>query len=492
MKPKGLLFLMGILLVCWNPAVADTHVVAPWTQGTMTNSTYLGGNYVYGITWNMWVGWDSDDQIMYGLLDFDLSGVPSGKYITRAELWICDYYNSLPPEQLPQYVDVHSATNAWNAATESWNSYIAKGSPGYAPAILGTLEVEQINTFHFDYVSSRKMAEAVQGWVDDPNTNHGLLLRYRASNAGYWAQFINEWKMRPFLIVGYSDTPPSPAACGDVDHPYAEADLNTDCHVNFGDFAKIAANWGLSVDPGTVFEEGNPSFSSVTVNPDADTSLRDDTPDTNYGTWSTCFVIEYYRGADSAKSRILQHYNMPTLPLGSNLAYAELSMYNSLGHMSLDDLPVELRVLYTNWVAEEATLTWNTFGVFPGGLHGVDFGDEGESVGQLLATGPANVWEKTPVDVDVIRGWYRAPNSNKGLILMNADHHNSAWLHYAAREWDSYPPKLKIWYTDLPMCGDVNHPYPVGDFDKNCTVDITDLSVVIEKWLSCNDPAGGC
>jgi len=34
-----------------------------------------------------------------------------------------------------------------------------------------------------------------------------------------------------------------------------------------------------------------------------------------------------------------------------------------------------------------------------------------------------------------------------------------------------------------PMCGDQDHPYPVGDIDGNCTVDIDDLAILADYWL---------
>lgn len=39
-----------------------------------------------------------------------------------------------------------------------------------------------------------------------------------------------------------------------------------------------------------------------------------------------------------------------------------------------------------------------------------------------------------------------------------------------------------------PVCGDVNHPYPIGDVDKNCIVDLGDLAMMSQHWLEDNRP----
>ncbi|MBN1974537.1 MAG: PD40 domain-containing protein [Sedimentisphaerales bacterium] len=41
---------------------------------------------------------------------------------------------------------------------------------------------------------------------------------------------------------------------------------------------------------------------------------------------------------------------------------------------------------------------------------------------------------------------------------------------------------------DVPTCGDANHPYPVGDFNKDCHVDVYDFLVFIDHWLNCTAP----
>jgi Tol biopolymer transport system component len=41
---------------------------------------------------------------------------------------------------------------------------------------------------------------------------------------------------------------------------------------------------------------------------------------------------------------------------------------------------------------------------------------------------------------------------------------------------------------DVPTCGDLNHPYPVGDLNMDCHVDVYDLLIFIDHWLDCTAP----
>ncbi len=40
----------------------------------------------------------------------------------------------------------------------------------------------------------------------------------------------------------------------------------------------------------------------------------------------------------------------------------------------------------------------------------------------------------------------------------------------------------------VPICGDSEHPYPIGDLNKDCRVDIEDLVLLIEHWMECTGP----
>jgi hypothetical protein len=43
-----------------------------------------------------------------------------------------------------------------------------------------------------------------------------------------------------------------------------------------------------------------------------------------------------------------------------------------------------------------------------------------------------------------------------------------------------------------PRCGDLDHPYPAGDVNKDCYVNMADLAQMAGTWLTCTDPLPPC
>ena len=43
-----------------------------------------------------------------------------------------------------------------------------------------------------------------------------------------------------------------------------------------------------------------------------------------------------------------------------------------------------------------------------------------------------------------------------------------------------------------PRCGDLDHPYPLGDVNKDCYVNLQDLALMASSWLTCTDPNPPC
>ena len=41
---------------------------------------------------------------------------------------------------------------------------------------------------------------------------------------------------------------------------------------------------------------------------------------------------------------------------------------------------------------------------------------------------------------------------------------------------------------NVPRCGDPNHPYPIGDLNHDCRVNLLDLAILASHWLEDNTP----
>ena len=39
-----------------------------------------------------------------------------------------------------------------------------------------------------------------------------------------------------------------------------------------------------------------------------------------------------------------------------------------------------------------------------------------------------------------------------------------------------------------PRCGDLDHPYPAGDANQDCYVNLEDVAILATNWLTCSAP----
>lgn len=53
---------------------------------------------------------------------------------------------------------------------------------------------------------------------------------------------------------------------------------------------------------------------------------------------------------------------------------------------------------------------------------------------------------------------------------------------------DTSPILYDLTVTPSPCCGDLEHPYPQSDTNKDCRVDLIDISLVAVEWLDCTAP----
>ena len=103
-------------------------------------------------------------------------------------------------------------------------------------------------------------------------------------------------------------------------------------------------------------------------------------------------------------------------------------------------------------------------------------------------------WSKVSMNVSesMIQGWVDGTPSSL-LFAVHEDYYNSFFAYRVIQVggdgWYSpYNPTLEFAYVAEPACGDYAHPYPAGDVDKNCIVDVHDLAQMAAEWLVCTAP----
>ncbi len=163
---------------------------------------------------NFWVG--SPDK-MYGLLRFDLPGLPQGSKIVTATLGIYQYDNVLD-YATELKLDAHRVLRAWDEATTTWNKSSsavswqlpgAQGANDRDPTPSGSTTTNQMAGW-----AQINITSMAQAWSDAPSSNYGVWLR---GTSGPKSQFYfysgehTEAALRPWLQIDYYEPakPPS-------------------------------------------------------------------------------------------------------------------------------------------------------------------------------------------------------------------------------------------------------------------------------------------
>lgn len=185
----------------YRTGVTDTTLSA--AQPTVNVDSYAGDPYLS----------PGNNSTYYGdtraLVKFpDLAGVPSNAQVVSAQLRMWNNY-LYPGTDTEEWVDVHRLTRGFAETTATWNNASSTTpwtTPGgdYDPAPLSGF-----NGFTNDPEwETWEVKSAVTGWLANPATNHGLLLRMR-DEAGATARALllssegQEPLLRPTLEVTY-------------------------------------------------------------------------------------------------------------------------------------------------------------------------------------------------------------------------------------------------------------------------------------------------
>jgi len=141
----------------------------------------------------------------HGLIEFDISAIPPGSFITIAKLEVLEELNC--PHNL-NAIEVHLNSASWDEMTVTWNN-----APAYGSSIgTNSGETSSCDLLNFDVTS------AIQDWVDGINPNYG----FRLTGPGdgnvikyIWSSDRSTAAERPVLTIDYEEgaaPPPTPPA----------------------------------------------------------------------------------------------------------------------------------------------------------------------------------------------------------------------------------------------------------------------------------------
>ena len=78
---------------------------------------------------------------------------------------------------------------------------------------------------------------------------------------------------------------------------------------------------------------------------------------------------------------------------------------------------------------------------------------------------------------------------NSNLLISDYAHHPTE-VKATLQSFDEAvtPVLYDLTVNPSPCCGDLKHPYPVSDNNKDCKVNFIDLSIAANEWLDCTSP----
>ncbi|UCF80540.1 MAG: DNRLRE domain-containing protein [Acidobacteriota bacterium] len=181
--------------LAFAPALADVAVIQPSQQDSYVDRANTKVNY--GTDPTMSVGRAGNNTQTRSLVQFDLSSIPAGATINSAQL---ELYAEAAGTDAAAVQELYDITEAWVETTVTW-----QGQPANSGTVRGSLAPGTSTGWKIWTVT----ASVVQGWLDTPATNYGLLVRLAAENAnvGFWLYATRENATsanRPILRVDYT------------------------------------------------------------------------------------------------------------------------------------------------------------------------------------------------------------------------------------------------------------------------------------------------
>ncbi|MEV6813907.1 DNRLRE domain-containing protein, partial [Micromonospora sp. NPDC051296] len=152
--------------------VIDT-TVASLRQNT--NINYYEGDPYLAVGNNSTVYGDTRGLVKFA----NLAGIPTNAQVVDAELRLWTAYNYGPNSPSSGTVDVHKLRQNFTETTATWNH----ASAGVAWTAGGNYEATPLSGFN-DFTNDPEwerwdVTAAAAGWVANPDTNHGLLLKFK-------------------------------------------------------------------------------------------------------------------------------------------------------------------------------------------------------------------------------------------------------------------------------------------------------------------------
>ncbi len=192
-----------------QPAAPITLVLAPGVNGyTGLTDTFLNRwapDSNNGASAKLWVRYN---DMMHGLLRFELPTLPANARVVNATLRLYQY--GTDPNPAPMTLSAYHMLRPWEEYEATWNEASA-GTPWQSAGASGAQDREAVPSGSVDLNQASGWAEVdvsslVQTWLNDPGANYGLLLRGTANSAlqySFYSGNFSNVALRPQLVIQY-------------------------------------------------------------------------------------------------------------------------------------------------------------------------------------------------------------------------------------------------------------------------------------------------
>ncbi len=411
----------------------------------------------------------------YGLLRWDLGGIAPGTRISSASVTLSVTNSS------PQTYEAYALKRAWVESEVTWNRYAA-GKPWEVAGAKGPLDREATvaGTVTPSATGERTFALSaalVQRWVDDPATNHGIIVA-NATNSDEFEFYSRESatsNQSPRLNVNYEGVDSAPPETtidsgpsdifsdASASFTFSSNEVNSafECRldgVTFSSCTSPKSYTGLSEGSHT-FEvratdaAGNTDLipasrswnvatsRTASVTSSADTHILENAPKRNYGTVASLGANGDQPAGTGKDQSALLKWDLSTIPAGSKISSASVTL-NVTNSSAQTYQAYELK---RPWVQSAAT--WQ---LYAAGNHWQIAGakgslDRGTTV--VSTVSPSSTGKQTfALSPAVVQSWVDNPASNKGITIANAT--NTDGVSFSSREstTSNLRPQLNVTY----------------------------------------------
>lgn len=391
-----------------------------------------------------------------GLIKFDISIIPTTATVLQATLYLYAWYWSY---SFPLTIYAYRVKKHWNEHEATWEHATTADFWHTAGCNNPTFDYDPDSAVATTVSNERQyytwdVTQMAQFWVANPLANEGVLLVADGLNVQYQFRTLESPNVRPYLVVTYLPSAPSPTPTRSATPTVTLAHSPTPTRTATppgpptptstptitSTPTRVPTATPIPTPMERIFQQELLPFASYYGT--TDTSLASYRPDTPWGNEDSLRI----NGRENGTERTLIRFDLEGyIPTNAHILSAKLSLF-AWSRRTLYGMRVSAFGVLRPW--DEATATWNSTGYEAWTTSGCEaIGSDREST--LLAStfvyfiNKFYDWDVTPF----VQRWVSEPWTNHGILLLGQNVNQE--IRFRSSEWPvlQQRPKLTVIYT---------------------------------------------